>query len=306
MMSLAAPPVAADVIPLIERTLDRYTRFVEYLDTGFLLGSPEENWPRLDETQLVSAQVQAILHQFGKSSVEVGWRSEEDFIADYAQVAPEAFRDPQAFQRRKLSADAHATALWLHHTLDVLRSLLRTILCVQAQPADERTFRWDLELRAIQHGIRDGIVRNFDLQLCPAAQLHDLHAALARLRPEVVHFSGHGETDGIILNDARAHGYLLRNDALPSLLAAAGERLRCLVLNACYTSEAAHLVLGRVPFVVGTTEKIDDTSAISFSSSLYSHIGNGRTYQDAFDDAIAYLRAANDPAANLLFRLPRN
>jgi hypothetical protein len=71
--------------------------------------------------------------------------------------------------------------------------------------------------------------------------------------------------------------------ALVDLLAAAGDRLSCVVLNACYSAKLAAALLDVVPFVVGMRRAIDDDAAIAFSIGFYQALGAGRGPAEAFE-----------------------
>ena len=76
------------------------------------------------------------------------------------------------------------------------------ILFLGASPVDAQALRLDHEVREIDHALRQGEFRErFDLRQQLALRPTDLQTALLRHRPQILHFSGHSEVDGICLED---------------------------------------------------------------------------------------------------------
>lgn len=64
------------------------------------------------------------------------------------------------------------------------------------------------------------------------------------------------------------------------------------ILNACNTqTQAIDLVKQGIATVVSTNQKVGDETAARFTQEFYKNLFSGRTYKDAFDDAIAIISA---------------
>lgn len=92
---------------------------------------------------------------------------------------------------------------------------------------DENIRRIRQKVRAAEH--RDALV--FDLRL--AARPDDLIQALNEAPPQVVHFSGHGRSDGLVLVGSDGRPHLVGSDALRRLFRVFRGDIRVVVLNAC-------------------------------------------------------------------------
>lgn len=101
--------------------------------------------------------------------------------------------------------------------------------------------------------------------------------------PTIVHFAGHGEQDGIILQDERGSGKLVSAEALADLFRLFRDRVRCVVLSSCYSRRQAEAIRRHIPHVVGMTTAVPDAAAIAFATGFYKAIGAGREIPFAFD-----------------------
>ncbi len=145
----------------------------------------------------------------------------------------------------------------------------------------------DEDVRQIRKKVRAAEYRDaldFDYRL--AARTDDLLAALGEARPQVVHFSGHGGSDGLVL--ASADGTRARTaDAavLRKLFEVFRGDIRVVVLNACVSLPQAEAIADVVGCAIGTRNPISDEAAILFGASFYRAIAFGRSVQAAYDEA---------------------
>ena len=109
-------------------------------------------------------------------------------------------------------------------------------------------------------------------------------------RPQIVHFAGHGY-DRILSIIEKYNGSAyetpLSAEELREILATMkGEVVLC-VLNACQSEELAHDLANSevVEYAVGWPSKVSDSTAITFSRSLYRALGNGQEMCAAFKSA---------------------
>jgi hypothetical protein len=101
--------------------------------------------------------------------------------------------------------------------------------------------------------------------------------------PTIVHFSGHGEASGIILQDEVGEPKLVSTDALSSLFKLFQDTVRCVVLSSCYSEPQARAIRLHIPHVIGMSSRIPDAAALAFSTGFYKAIGAGRAIPFAFD-----------------------
>lgn len=112
----------------------------------------------------------------------------------------------------------------------------------------------------------------------------DLQAILLRHKPQILHFSGHGDPSGrLMFEDSHGAACTVPVEALGRLLALLGEGIRCVVLNACYSEAQAEAIRAHVPCVIGMSSAIPDSAAIAFANSFYLALGHGCSVKRAFD-----------------------
>lgn len=156
------------------------------------------------------------------------------------------------------------------------------ILFLAANP--DSTSRLDLEeeLRSVENELRAVEYRDsILLTAAHAVRPDDLVRLLRKLRPAIVHFSGHGAPDGIILRNDQAH-IAVDGNALARLFRDRGVQM--VVLNACFSDEQAKSLAEVVSAVIGTTAAVGDEAARRFSVAFYRTLGDGHSIADAFRD----------------------
>jgi hypothetical protein len=109
--------------------------------------------------------------------------------------------------------------------------------------------------------------------------------ALRRYNPNVVHFSGHGSTSGILMRGDGTETHQVSGRALARTLKL--RNVEMVVLNACYSSTYADEISKSVNIVVGTTDAVDDEAALRFSKAFYRTIFLGYSVEDALQDGMA-------------------
>ncbi len=169
----------------------------------------------------------------------------------------------------------------------------KTILVLASSPGDRARLRLDREVREIEEGLRRSQYRDkFILQQRWAVRSEDLRRALLDFKPQIVHFSGHGEgEDGLLVENDAGLAQHIPTEALANLFKRFADRgLECVVLNACYSEVQANEVAEHIDYVVGMNSAIGDDAAIKFAVGFYDELGAGYSYEDAYNggcDAIA-------------------
>lgn len=180
------------------------------------------------------------------------------------------------------------------------------VLFLAACPSETPQLRLDQEIKAIQEALR--MSKNgdrFEVQQSWAAGDRDLQDGLLRYSPDLVHLSAHGSGGGQILLEqqetmrdlgprpapaSRPEGLWLKG--LVRIFAAARGRIRCVVLNSCYSEPVALALAQVVGCVVGMSDAIEDAAAIRFSWSFYNALGYGMSLKSAFDLALGQIAMA--------------
>jgi hypothetical protein len=175
-----------------------------------------------------------------------------------------------------------------------------TILFLAANPSGTDRLALDQEARSIQVELERGGFRDrFELVTRWAVEPLDLLRELRKLKPTVVHFSGHGghgpggrsaraprrdilggeapaarePEHGLVFQSADGGVQLVSTQALEATFGAAGASVQLVVLNACYSESQAAALAAYVDCVVGMTGSIHDDAARSFAIGFYGGLG---------------------------------
>jgi len=159
------------------------------------------------------------------------------------------------------------------------------ILFLAANPKDTTPLRLDEEMRGIDQALRQAEFRDkFDIRQHWAVRVADLQGYLLRHKPDIVHFSGHGNAaNEITLEDNDGNSQALSIRALSQLFSVLKDNIRCVVLNACYSELQAQAIAKHIECVIGMSKALGDEAAISFAASFYQALAYGRDVKTAFD-----------------------
>jgi hypothetical protein len=159
-----------------------------------------------------------------------------------------------------------------------------SILFLAADPTDATRLRLGEELREIQEKLqlaqlRDRFVLHQRMSVRPA----DLSQALLDMKPQIVHFSGHGTVDGeLCIEDESGNSHPIQSDALGALFEQFANQVNCVVLNACYSETQANAIAEHIDYVIGMSQAIGDKAAIAFAIGFYQALGAGRSIEEAY------------------------
>ena len=161
---------------------------------------------------------------------------------------------------------------------------MKQILILASNPKGTSVLDLDREIRDIREGLRRSPNRDdFDIEMRGAVRPIDLRRSLLEVKPQIVHFCGHGSGEGgLVLEDDDGNAKFVENDALSRLFEVFGDQVECILLNTCYSEVQADALIQHINYVVGMNREIPDAAAIAFSIGFYDAIGAGRTIEDAY------------------------
>ncbi|MFC1467404.1 CHAT domain-containing protein [Verrucomicrobiota bacterium] len=176
-----------------------------------------------------------------------------------------------------------------------------TVLFLAASPVDLNPLRLDEEARAIKEMIRKSEHRDsVQFETCWASRPLDLLQAINEYKPTILHFSGHGASNGDLLFQGEyGETKLVSAPAIAQTVSASSDSIRLILFNACHSAIQAEQVVESVTSAIGMIEPIGDNAACIFASQFYSAIGFGHSVAKSFEQAKAALMLENIPQENV-------
>jgi hypothetical protein len=263
------------------------------------------------------------------TSPAVEYNRERMFTKEVFQTAPTRPK-PRAGRPQKARVHARHTRPQIAASNAARRSAtpLHTILFLAANPSGTDRWALDREARAIQVELeRSGYRDCFRFETRWAAEALDLLRELRRLKPTVVHFSGHCGRIDVDTGSATAlhtvvasvpdvdptelrHGVFFQGgdgcpqfvpiEALEDVFDAAGASVRVVVLNGCYSGTQAEALVTHVDCVVGMGGAVREAAARNFAIGFYGALGECESVATAYKQgraaiSLERLRGADAP-----------
>lgn len=202
------------------------------------------------------------------------------------QKNPEAkLRILQAFYEEMVNAGEGAAAdhVFTLRAIVMAAPPTKKILILAANPIDTTRLRLDEEVREIDAGLRRAMQRDkFELRQRGAVRVRDIRQAMLDENPNLMHFSGHGEIEGLMFENQSGEAQIVDTEALAELFELFKDDVECVLLNACYSALQAEAISRHIPYVIGMSKGIGDRAAIEFAIGFYEALGAGRSVEDAF------------------------
>lgn len=206
--------------------------------------------------------------------------------ADSVSIIQDYLGKLESHRSSRLEKSANATiSVLLKKNQGVGDAKMISVLFLSADPTNASRLRLGEEFREINEQLRLAKQRDhFKLEL-PQLSLRpkDISGALLNAQPQIVHFSGHGTTEGALcFENETGQAHLVRPDALAALFEQFAGQVNCVLLNACYSETQAKAIAEYVNYVIGMNKAVGDKAAIAFAIGFYQALGAGRTIVDAY------------------------
>lgn len=160
----------------------------------------------------------------------------------------------------------------------------KKILILASNPRATPQLRLDEEVRdSVESLLRSRYRDRFDIRSRGAVRRRDMRTALLDYEAHIVHFTGHGKEDALLMEDELGFSAPMSAEALGELFKMFSTHVECVVLNACYSANQAKAISKHIPYVIGMREKIHDKSSIEFAVGFYDALGAGRSIEEAFE-----------------------
>jgi CHAT domain len=198
-----------------------------------------------------------------------------------------------------------------------------TILFLAANPLGTDRLALDEEARAIQEELERSHRDQFELVTRWAVRPLDLLRELRRLKPLIVHFSGHGiqsttrtsrpvgeldrdvvEDWGAVYGEAQRGLFFQGPDGRPRLVSttaleqtfgAIGTSVKLVVLNACYSERQAEALVAHVGCVVGMGGCVSDDAARNFAIGFYGGLCDQESVAESYQQGRAAIALGGLP-----------
>jgi len=158
------------------------------------------------------------------------------------------------------------------------------ILFIAASPTDQGELNSGLEQRKIDEALTSSSLRDkFEIISKPGAKLNTLSGELLKKKPEFVHFTGHGDTSCIALEQDNGETHKIPSEALAKLFMTLKENLKCVVLSACYSADQAKAISTNGIYVIGMNNSVGVDDATAFANGFYQAVGEGKNIPTAFN-----------------------
>jgi hypothetical protein len=155
------------------------------------------------------------------------------------------------------------------------------VLAIFAEPAGLTATAWEAEARELRRLLLP-FETQFSLREMANITPEDLYQALLTVRPGMLHFQGHGTTNGLVFEDSTGDRYNVSWQALMATLASC-ESLNCVVLNAC--DSYVHSQVGAQRFhLITTPGKVSTEATRAFTQGFYAALRAGRSVPVAYRD----------------------
>lgn len=147
--------------------------------------------------------------------------------------------------------------------------------------------RLDKDISSIEECIRRAARRDmFKVEVRTAVKPQDFRRAIQEVKPIIVHFCGHGLTDGsLVLEDDGGNDKIVSPSTLANLFKLHAKYVECVVLNACYSVKAAQAIAKYINYAIGMNQQIQDRSAIEFAKGFYDGLGYETSEEDIYERA---------------------
>ena len=182
-----------------------------------------------------------------------------------------------------------ALRMWLRVNISSVASQeepLVPILFLAAEPTDQVRLRLSQEFREIREELSRSRERDRFTLALPELSLRprDITRALLDTNASIIHFSGHGGAGGQLFFETEDGSALpVEPIILADLFKQLSGKIKCVILNACYSEKQAKAISQYIDYVVGMSQAISDNAAMTFSIGFYQALGAGKNIEEAFE-----------------------
>ena len=190
--------------------------------------------------------------------------------------------------------------------IESAQQIAMKVLFVFSNPAGD--LRFDREAKAIDDAVRPARgPTSIEPRIIFKARVKDLRQALGEDKYGVVHFSGHGSSQGLTFEDDEGREFVPDMKALADVLGDQAPALQCVVFNACSALPQAELASFGVPWTIAMDGPIHDGPATAFTTAFYACLAKGVEIPLAYEHGEQEIRLhySDYPAPQLIKGKPK-
>jgi hypothetical protein len=168
------------------------------------------------------------------------------------------------------------------------------ILLFASDPLDGKKLNLAEEVKEIEKSINFSPRRELiQLKVIWNASPEDLLPEICFYHPQIVHYSGRGTKNGLIMHGKNKKSRLLDIKKLSCVLEQVKEEVVLLFLNSCFSSFRSQLLLKDIDQLVLIEGYADDKAAVMFPGFFYRYLALGYPAEKAMNLAKAELLIRN-------------
>lgn len=156
------------------------------------------------------------------------------------------------------------------------------LLAILSNPDNEVKLRTDREIKKVNQVISPLAAHDFECIYKPALMIEELPGLIIKEKPDIIHFSGHGNKKALSFEDKDGNSDPLSAESLDIIFKETGRFITCLVINACNSSAISKRLKNYLPFIISFPGKIEDELSECFSRVFYESLSQGLTVEGAF------------------------
>jgi CHAT domain-containing protein len=141
-----------------------------------------------------------------------------------------------------------------------------------------------------------------EVHIRPATGHQTIVDGLNDIRPQIVHFSGHANDQGIALDSGETEGdssQFLSYALLREVLEGTSTPPALIVLNACNTSHAKSELLQVCDALISMQNAVGDADAVIFAARFYAAVAAKQPLDKCFRQGVTALKLAGSPDSSI-------
>lgn len=162
------------------------------------------------------------------------------------------------------------------------RAIPLTLLFAGASPRDQEPVRVAKDAQLLQDVTAH--IRETKLtigQTIYGATFEKFVSEIVSVRPQIVHFSGHGYPGGLIFEDNSGYTKLISADSVERFFKGYPD-IKLVFLSACYSVSTSEKLAATKSFAIGYKGLITDQVSQKFISAFYSALAHGEDYLQSY------------------------